>query len=463
MELITRKFIEESINGTVLKKGKSDIFKDVVIDSRKVTKGSIFFALSGENVDGNSYVEKASKNGASLCIIDKVSFNESEISEETTIILVKDSVIAIGILASRYREMLGVRVIGITGSCGKTSTKDLVGSVLSQKYKIIKTEGNFNNHLGVPLMIFKLDKNTEIAILEMGMSAPNEIDYLQKIAKPEVAIITNIGVSHIENFENQKGIYDAKLEITNGFNKENTLIINGYDEILSTFSSNKFKVLNTKNSFEVKDVVLGDSKISFNIKYDGKAENFEVDSPGKHTLYNALLAIATGIIFDVDFESINKGLKNILKTSSRLDIKEILGIKVIDDSYNASPDSMKSALDVLNLQSGKRKFAILGTMNELGSNTGKYSKEIGEYASKIKGINLLVYSDYSKEYEEGFKGEKFISFNSKEDIVKYIKKNVKKEDVILVKASRSHKFEEIVQEIYKINIPHEEVSSKINN
>ncbi len=210
METITLKDVVKGVKGEILKEGKTTQFNRVSIDSRKVCAGDIFFALVGENFDGHSYIDMAIKSGAHLCIVHKKNLNLSGYDEDVSIIYVEDTRIALLDLAEHYREKLKLKVIGITGSTGKTSTKDLVAAALSEKYKVFKTKGNFNNEIGLPLMVFSLDNSYDVAILEMGMSSLGEIERLAKVAKPDIAIITNIGLSHIENLKTRDNILKWK-------------------------------------------------------------------------------------------------------------------------------------------------------------------------------------------------------------------------------------------------------------
>lgn len=252
MEFIKLEEIIKAVNGELVITGEKDEYNSVSTDTRKIKRGDIFIALKGENFNGNNFVETAIEKGADLCIVSELGFDKEKINKSSYIVKVENTNKALLDLAKYYKSKLGIKVVAITGSTGKTSTKDLVAAVLSEKYKVFKTEGNFNNEIGLPLMIFKLDKSYDIAVLEMGMNHFNEIHNMAEAAKPDIAIITNIGISHIENLGSRENILKAKLEVTDFFDNDNALIINGDNDLLSDFESDKYKVykIGTENKFD---------------------------------------------------------------------------------------------------------------------------------------------------------------------------------------------------------------------
>ena len=458
MEKLTFEEIIEAVKGEVYIKGNNLDFNAVNTDTRKLEQGNMFIALRGENFNGNEYTALASEKGASICIVDEIKFKNEELKENTSIILVKDTKNALLDLAMYYRSKLLVRIVGITGSTGKTSTKDLTAAVLGSKYKVFKTKGNFNNEIGLPLMMFQIDNSYDIAILEMGMSNLGEIHRLAKVARPDVGIITNIGISHIENLKTRENILKAKLEIADYFNENNTLIVTGDDDFLRTVDSKDYRVMKIgiNNDFEytAEEISLGENNISFKVSEKGCSykHNISAEVPGRHNVLNSLLAVACGRVFDLSYEEIDSGIKNLETTSMRLDIIRGEKFTIVDDCYNASPDSMKAALDVLANLSGKRKIAILGTMKELGEKAYEAHEEIGEYAS-VKGIDLLItVGEFNKAFEKGFNNvNKHMLCLDNEEAFKCIKENIDHDDVILIKASRSMKFETIVSKLKNIN------------
>lgn len=459
MDKITLREIIDATNGEVIKEGKEVTYTAVSIDTRTIGANSIFIALKGANFNGNTFSSEASLKGARICIIDEICTQIQSFHEDTYVIKVSDGKQALLNLAKYYRSRLKIKVVGITGSTGKTSTKDLVAAALSSKYKVFKTKGNFNNEIGLPLMIFNITNEYDIAVLEMGMSNFGEIHNLADVARPDIAIITNIGVSHLEYLKTRENILKAKLEITDFFNKTNTLIINNDNDLLKTINSNIYDVMRvgieeSNNDFLTLNYKLYDDAVNFTLheKYGNKDFEFNINIIGKHNISNSLLAIACGRMLGLSYEELQEGFRNIEFTSMRLDIIKGSKFTLIDDSYNASPDSMKAAIDVLASIEGKRKVAILGTMKELGEDAFRLHKEIGEYA-KLKNIDLLLcVGEFEDAYRVGFKiQEKIIKFINNEEVINYLEKNVLQGDCILIKASRSMKFETIVNSLKTIN------------
>lgn len=462
MEHMTFDEIVNAVQGKVVLQGNYEKFNQISTDTRKIDKDDIFIALKGENFNGNEYIKVASDNGASICIIDEIKYREDEIEKATTIIKVENTKKALLQLAKAYRNKLNLKVIGITGSNGKTSTKDLLAAALSSKYKVFKTQGNFNNEIGLPLMIFKLDNSYDIAVLEMGMNNLNEIHRMAEAAKPDIALITNVGVSHIGNLGSRENILKAKLEITDFFDKNNILIVNGDNDLLSGVKSNKFSIYTTGmengNNLNACDIELKESFVEFSVEENGKRfeETFHVEIPGKHTISNSLLAIACGRILGMENKDIKEGLKNLQTTDMRMDLIKGKKFNILNDCYNANPDSMKAAIDVLKNVESSRRIAVFGTMGELGEQSYKSHKEIGEYSAK-NGVDLLLtFGEYNEAFEKGFKSSSKAEYKAFEDYnegVKYLVDEYLKEgDTVLVKASRSMKFEKIVEELKKNNL-----------
>ncbi|NFN87113.1 UDP-N-acetylmuramoyl-tripeptide--D-alanyl-D-alanine ligase [Clostridium sporogenes] len=456
MEFIKLEEIIKAVNGELVITGEKDEYNSVSTDTRKIKKGDIFIALKGENFNGNNFVETAIEKGADLCIVSELGFDKEKINKSSYIVKVENTNKALLDLAKYYKSKLDIKVVAITGSTGKTSTKDLVAAVLSEKHKVFKTEGNFNNEIGLPLMIFKLDKSYDIAVLEMGMNHFNEIHNMAEAAKPDIAIITNIGISHIENLGSRENILKAKLEVTDFFDKDNALIINGDNDLLSDFESDKYKVykIGTENKFDFngQNLILEEESIEFDILEQGKIayKNFKVNVPGKHNVLNSLTAIACAKILNMDYKNIQNGIKNLKATSMRLDIIRENGFTIINDCYNASPDSMKAAIDVMENINGKRTIVLLGSMMELGNESYKAHREVSEYA-KEKGIDFLFsIGEFNEAYREGFEEvnkDNYKSFLNNKEAAKYIKNIIRDGDVILVKASRAMRLEEIVEEL----------------
>lgn len=445
--------ILNAIDGEVIIKSEDVSFNKLCIDTRKIEKNNVFLAIKGANFNGNDFALKALEAGASIVIIDEVKFNLHEIENKGTIVKVKNTREALLNLAKFYRKKLGLKVVGVTGSTGKTSTKDLIAALLSHKYKVFKTKGNFNNDIGLPLMILELTSKDDVAVLEMGMSSLGEIELLADVARPDIAVITNIGLSHIENLKTQENILKAKMEISTFFNKENTLIINAEDKLLKNVYSNRFKVekIGYNHEYDVyaSNIILKEEETEFLAHAFGEEAVFNLPMAGKHNVLNTMLAIEVANCLNVSFEEMIKGLENLEATSMRLQVIKKEGLIIINDCYNASPDSMKSSLDVLSAYKDHRKVAILGDMYELGEESEKAHFEVGEYAKDKLDI-LIVIGRYIKNFKDGFNNDNIIMYKTKEECIKELKNIVKLNDVVLIKASRGVKLEDVVKKLEEI-------------
>lgn len=440
--------IVKATKGALLKEADVKEIKAVSTDTRKIEEGTMFIALKGENFNGNNYVLDAFNKGAKIAIVDEVKCDLNELKEDVALIKVKNTGRALMDLAKFYREKLGLKVVGITGSAGKTSTKDLVAAVLSDKYKVFKTKGNFNNEIGLPLMILELDSTYDVAILEMGMRGLGQIKELAEIASPDLGIITNIGISHIEILKTRENILKAKMEIATFFDKNNTLVVCGNDDFLGALPEAKYKIVKTGvgENFEIgaKNIALEELSSKFTV-YDGeKEEEFSLDMPGEHNISNLMLGIAIAKELGVSFEEMKRGLKNIEATSMRLELIKKEGFSILNDCYNSSPVAVKSAIDVMKNIEGKRRIAVLGTMRELGHKSEEAHMEIGKYAKENGIEKVLCFGDFSENIKEGY-GEGCTVYENKEELIKDLLNIICEGDIILIKASRSLKFEEITK------------------
>ncbi|AJG98398.2 UDP-N-acetylmuramoyl-tripeptide--D-alanyl-D-alanine ligase [Clostridium beijerinckii] len=441
--------IIKAVDGEIIVKNNEGIFNKISTDTRKIQENNLFIALKGENFNGNDYTIQAIEKGASIIIIDDVKFKIEDLKNRGTIIKVKDTKEALGDLARFYRKKIGVKVVGITGSTGKTSTKDLVAAFLSGKYKVFKTQGNFNNEIGLPLMIFELSKDYDIAVLEMGMSNFGEINKLASIALPDVGAITNIGVAHIEYLKTRENILKEKMSITDFFENKNSLIVNCENDMLKTivecdkFNLERVGYDSTYNLYS-KNIKLTSENTSFDVVTDDNENyRFTLNMVGEHNVLNALIGIQIARNFGLTFEEMEKGLGNFNATSMRLEVINKDKFTIINDSYNANPDSMKAALEVLKNYSGSRKIAVLGTMGELGDYAEEAHIQVGEFA-KDKADILLTTGEFKEYYKKGF-GERTMVFESKQELIQRLTDMIKVNDTILIKASRSAKFEEITK------------------
>ena len=408
--------------------------KNVVMDSRKVIKGSLFFAIN----NGNSYVKDVLDKGASLVIADNTDIKDERV------IKVTDTIATMQDLATKYRKKLDIQVVGITGSNGKTTTKDIVYSLLSTKAKTLKTEGNYNNHIGLPYTLLNVTDEEKFVVLEMGMSSLGEIKRLGEISGPNYAIITNIGDSHIEFLKTRDNVFKAKTELLEFVDKENTFVC-GDDEYLSKLDVNKVG-FNENNTYKIESYKFSNKDSKFIL--DGK--EYEMPLLGKHNISNTAIAIELAKKIGLTDEEIQKGLKEIKISNMRFQEIKIGNDIYINDAYNASPMSMKAAIDTLNeIYNDKYKIAILGDMLELGENEVDYHMDVLNYLldKKIKLIYLYgermkkAYDIFMKNKSEEYR---FWYYPTKEGIVESLK-NIKMDKVILLKASRGIKLEEIIK------------------
>ena len=424
-------------------------------DTRNIQKGDTYVAIKGENFDGNIFWKDAFKSGADCVIVQDIEFSNEELKEfdNKTIIKVADTMQALYEIASYKRKINNIPVVAITGSVGKTSTKDMVASVVSQKYKTLKTIGNNNNNIGLPFTILRL-KDEEIMILEMGMNHFGEIHLLSKIAKPNICVITNIGTSHIGNLGSKENILKAKLEILDGADNP-TIIINNDDELLHKWyleNKNSRKIITygieNKSDIMAEDMILEQEKSTYKCNIDGKEIDVEVPIAGRHFVLNSLCATTVGITLNIDSRKIINGIKNVELTKKRMDIKEINGIKVINDAYNASPEAMKASLNYLSSFKDNRKIAVLGDMFELGEYAEKLHRLVGEEVYK-NNIDILVCAGENAKLiadealKCGMKKENIYYFEDKGNVLEFLKNEVEFGDVVLFKASNGMKFYEL--------------------
>jgi len=392
----------------VLKNGKG-----ISIDSRTVKPGELFIPIKGPNFDGHDFISYAKKKGAKV-------------------LEVKDGLRALQALASFLRFKFKIPIIGVTGSVGKTTTKDMIASILSQEKPTLKNEENFNNEIGVPLTLLKLKKKHKFAVIEMAMQRLGEIAELAKIVRPTIAVITNIGEAHLKFLKTKKNVAKAKAEIFEFQTKKDFAVINADDEHFEHLWSKVLRQGRTKSKvvtfgiLEKADITPKDLK------------GIKLPLPGEHNIYNALAAIAVAKILKIKKASIKKGLETFKASSKRLDIFDHpSGIRIINDTYNANPQSMEAALKVLSIHQA-RKVAVLGDMFELGKSSPSAHKRIGKLARKL-GVNVFVsVGKLSKSMGADF------HFTNNRAAIQGLKKIIKKRDAILIKGSRGMKMEEIV-------------------
>ena len=407
-------------------------------DTRTIKKNDCYIGIIGETFDGNLFWEDAKEKGACACLLD--SF-EGKIEEKDpfTIILVSDTIAAIQALAHYVRIESHAKVVAITGSAGKTSTKDMIASVLKEKYKILKTPGNLNGQIGLPLNILAY-KDEPVWVLEMGMNDFGQLKELSSIASPDVAVITNIGTAHIGILGSRENILKAKLEILEGMNDKGVLVLNGDNDLLKTVKTDLKQV--TFGLESGNDIVATDIKMESE-KTICKIENNEIEIPvmGEVFVYNALAAYAVGKLFSLTPEEIKNGIASFQMSNNRMNTIKTTKFTIINDTYNANPDSVKSAIKTLGTFKN-RKVAILGDMLELGENEKKYHQEIGEFCNEKIDV-LITIGVLSKNMFDKFTKEKYY-FKTNEEAETKLKDILKQDYVILVKASHSMKLDTIV-------------------
>lgn len=440
--------------GKVLQKGMQDWIQNISIDSRKISPNSLFIPIIGEKFDGHDFIIEAKQMGAVAILCQRGKNIPINDLEDTYIIEVENTLTALQNISKKYRQCFNIPFLAVTGSTGKTSTKDMISSVLNYKFNTLKNIGNLNNEIGLPLTILNLNNKHEIAVLEMGMSAIGEILDLTKIVKPHIAIITNIGVSHISQLGNKENIAKAKMEIATYLGEKDFLLLNGEDKFLSKLRDTKTKYnkvffgLNSNNDIYPKQIKdLGEGGFSITIEKDGQEHLFRIKQPGIHNVYNVLPAIWIGLHNGMKPDEIKTALENHLPTEMRMEMINLDNIKLINDAYNASPDSMKAALDVLKSIKGARKIAVLGNMFELGNFSYEGHYMVGNYAADKVDV-LITVGDIAEAIADGA-----TSFGMKNQIYKTMSNReaseiliglLRKDDLVLIKGSRGMTMEKIV-------------------
>lgn len=436
------------ITGGVLLGGSTDgTVLDITTDSRKVTRDMLFAAIPGEQVDGHDYIESAFLKGA-VCAI-----SEKDVTSKGTVIKVENTIAALGKIARAIMRRLCVPVVGITGSVGKTTTRDMTYAVVSKMFNTLKNQGNFNNELGVPLTVFGADETIEAAVIEMGMDNFGEIDRLSYIVNPAISIITNIGMSHIERLGSQENIYKAKSEIFKNTKLTGTVILNGDDKILMAHKGEiqqkvvTVGVKNTKADVIARNIVSSREQVSFTACGMGREIEITLPVPGEHNVINALLAVATGLVLEIPQREIADALSDFSVTQMRMDIVKANTITIINDCYNAAPASVAAALAVLGKYEDK-KVAILGDIAALGTYSYKAHFDLGLEVVKNNIDVLITIGENAKHiaegaYEQGMDSNNIISVDTVDDVYPLLADAIEAKNVVLVKASRVMKLERV--------------------
>jgi UDP-N-acetylmuramoyl-tripeptide--D-alanyl-D-alanine ligase len=441
--------IAKAVSGKAF--GECEI-KDISIDSRQINKDTLYVAIIGERFDGHTFCKSAQDNGA-------VAFMVSKEPTDCNLpyVLVDNTEDAFLELSKYYLSKLNIKRVAVTGSVGKTTTKEMVYSVLSQKYKTLKTQGNLNNQIGLPRTIFSLDDTYEAGVFELGMSDFGEISKLSKAVRPEMAIITKIGVSHMETLGSREGIMKAKLEVLDGMQNGAPLFVSADDDYLGNYTSSthrvvKFAIKNKKADYIAEDIKENGYETEFTVLFNGNSQKVTIPTIGQHNVYDALSAFAVGMECGVSPKDIAEGLKNYKPSGMRQNVVNHNDITVIEDCYNASPDSMKASISTLDgMKCNGKKIAVLADMLELGHISKDAHYDVGKWVAESNIDVLLCYGDESKNMEKGakdFNQKSVIHFDSKDDLNKELVKTVNKGDIVLFKGSRGMALEESIKFLY---------------
>lgn len=452
MKELTLAQIAEACGGTLIggNEAKEYTVTGVVIDSRRVKAGDLFVAIPGEKVDGHKFIPDVLKKGA-------YALSQQRLDVDGAYILVEDTITAMKRLARFYRNTLDIKVVGITGSVGKTSTKEMIASVLGTKFRVHKTQGNFNNGIGLPLTIFQIEKEHQVAVLEMGISEFGEMHELADMAQPDIMVITNIGLCHLENLKTRDGILKAKTESFAHLKPDGVVILNGDDDKLSTVEQVAgrkpvFYGIKGRNLCETSvcaDAVTEHGLEGMTAEFHTPQGDMEVfiPIPGEHNVYNALAATCVAEQLGLSMDEIKCGIAAASTISGRTNLIHTKGMTVIDDCYNANPVSMKASLDVLS-KAGGRKIAVLGDMGELGEDEKQLHYEVGTYAGTLPIDLLFCVGTLSGKLAEGAKKQNptltVKHYATREEMTEELLATVKEGDTVLVKASHFMEFPKVV-------------------
>ena len=423
---------------------------DVCIDNRTVTSGSLFVCIRGERFDGHDFAESALQSGAAAVLCER----DLGLSHE---IIVPDTRRALLELAAYYRSLFDIPVAAVTGSVGKTTVKEMTAAVFSSQYRTLKTEGNLNNEIGLPRTLFRLEADTEAAVIEMGMNHAGELSRLSRTAQPTLGIIGNIGVAHIENLGSQENILRAKLEILDGMQPDTPLILNGDDPLLYGAKITGrpvyyYGIDNPYCRFKAYALETTANGTRFTVDFGVGEQQVTLPVPGRHNVYNALAAFTAGFLLSVDPQKAADALAGYTPAGMRQRLRDVGGVRFIEDCYNASPDSVRAALQTLRDMPAKRRIAVLGDMLELGPVSDDAHTQSGVLASENKTDILFTYGERSERTAEAAKAHGMTCvrhFDSKETLAKELLSVLKEGDAVLVKGSRGMKLEDILQIIYE--------------
>ena len=450
MKELTLKQLARWCGGKILPEDADAVVGGTQHDSRDIRPGDLFVAIAGEHFDGHSFVAKAREAGAAAALV------SHPVEDALPQILVEDTLTAYGAIARGYREAAEIQVVAITGSVGKTTTKEMISCVLSGKYRVAKTQGNHNNNLGLPITVMEMPADTELAVLELGMNHLGEMSYLTSIAQPDVVVITNIGTMHIEHLGTREGILKAKLEIMEGIREDGVAIFNGDEPLLWNLREGKhrriyFGIENDRGDVVAEDIRQMDGGMYFTVRGLGQRFQIYVPQEGRHTVYNALAAAAVGLLQKVSPETIQYQLGLFHNTGMRQRVFEENGFTIIEDCYNAGPESMEAALHVLQERKCEgRRIAVLGDMLELGSRAWAEHYRVGRLAAVAADL-VLTYGHHSERIitgavTGGMSPKLATHYDDRHDMASALRHIARPGDVLLFKGSRGMKMELVMKE-----------------
>jgi UDP-N-acetylmuramoyl-tripeptide--D-alanyl-D-alanine ligase len=451
MEATTLETLARWSRGEVVAGDPAATVTTICTDSRTMKAGDLFLALHGEKFDGHSFVLEAARRGALGAVIDQPI---EGLPQDFCVLRVQNTLYALQRIAGEYRKSLSLQVVCITGSNGKTSTKDLISAVLRERFQITRTEGNLNNHIGLPLTILKARASDQIGVFEIGMNHPGEIAPLAALARPDVAVVTNIGVAHIEHMGSRDAIALEKGALVEALAPSGTVVLNSDDEYSHSIASKTkadaiFCGLSEEAGLRATDLSQDFSGMKFQLHAFGKTVSAQLPVPGVHMVRNALLAVGVGHSFGMSLEEAAAGLANLQLTKGRLEQKVVRGIQLLDDTYNANPDSMKAALLTLSqMSTNGRRIAVLGRMGELGVESEHGHRSVGQTASDL-GLDCVVTvgDEAALIADEAWRGgvATVVKAKDQDEAVKALRDYARAGDLILVKGSRSSRMERIVE------------------
>jgi UDP-N-acetylmuramoyl-tripeptide--D-alanyl-D-alanine ligase len=455
MDSLSLAQIAKLAGGSISADDTSALVSRISTDSRTLRDGDLFVPLRGENFDGHKFIEQAAGRGAAGAMVEEAW--KGKVPRGFALIRVADTLVGYQTLAANYRASLPLKVIAITGSNGKTSTKDFVAATLAKKFRVTKTEGNFNNHVGLPQTMLAANRDDEIAVWEIGMNHPGEIAALAKLAAPDVAIITNIGIAHIEFMGSREAIAEEKGALAEAVAATGTLILNAddafSDEIAKRTGAKVLLAGIENGAVRATDISQHSTGSEFTILEGAHRCRAQLPVPGIHMVQNAMLAIAAGRVFGLSLEECAVGLASTPLTKARLQIREIDGIQFIDDSYNANPDSMKAALRTLvELDADGRRIAVLGEMGELGSESERGHREVGEAAAALRIDELIAVGAAGAGIASAARNaglENSVALDSADEAAERLGRSAAPGDLILVKGSRTARMERVLEEFAK--------------